>query len=200
MISIGDNAQTHFRRLLAQQDIENLGIRVKAVNPGTSRADCQLEFCEQSDLDGNEWIVECDGFNLYVDAASAKFLDGAWIDFQTATTGGQLTIKAPKLKGEVPAENASLPERVQYLIESEINPGVASHGGKVSLVEITAENAVVLRFGGGCHGCAQVSVTLKNGVEKTLREKIPEITAVIDATDHESGSNPYYKRSGCGSH
>ncbi len=198
MISMGDNAQIHFRRLLEQQDIENLGIRIRAVHPGTSRADCQLEFCEAADLDGSEWIVECVGFNLYVDSASAKFLDGAWIDYQTAPTGGSLTIKAPKLKGSVPTNDASLPERVQYIIENEINPGVASHGGKVSLVEITSDNIVVLRFGGGCQGCSQVSVTLKEGVEKSLMSKLPEITAVKDATDHESGNNPYYKRSSCG--
>jgi Fe/S biogenesis protein NfuA len=64
----------------------------------------------------------------------------------------------------------------------------------VSIEQITAENAVVLRFGGGCHGCGMVDVTLREGVEVTLRQRVPEVTAVIDATDHDSGSNPYYKR------
>ena len=80
-----------------------------------------------------------------------------------------------------------------WVLQSEINPGLASHGGKVSLELITPDNEVVLRFGGGCHGCGMVNVTLQDGIEKTLKEYFPEIKAVIDATDHASGSNPYYK-------
>jgi len=120
------------------------------------------------------------------------FLDAAEIDYDTSPTGGQLTIRAPRIKGEVPGEGASLAERVRYVIETEINPRVASHGGRVSLEEITADGVVLLRFGGGCHGCGMADVTLKHGVEKTLRERVPEITAVRDATDHSSGENPYF--------
>ena len=93
-----------------------------------------------------------------------------------------------------PAADASVVERVRYLIDAEINPKLASHGGRVSLREITAEGIVVLQFGGGCHGCGMSEVTLKNGIEKTLREKIPEVTGVRDVTDHKSGSKPYYDR------
>ena len=85
-------------------------------------------------------------------------------------------------------------ERVRYLIDAEINPKLASHGGRVTLREITAEGIVVLQFGGGCHGCGMSEVTLKNGIEKTLREKSPEVTGVSDITDHKSGSKPYYDR------
>ena len=93
-----------------------------------------------------------------------------------------------------PDADASVVERVRYLIDAEINPKLASHGGRVALREITAEGIVVLQFGGGCHGCGMSEVTLKNGIEKTLREKIPEVTGVRDVTDHESGSKPYYDR------
>jgi len=80
------------------------------------------------------------------------------------------------------------------VLESEIAPQIASHGGRISLVEVAAGNIVVLRFGGGCHGCGMVDVTLKNGVEKTLRERIPEITEVRDVTDHETGEQPYFAK------
>ena len=80
------------------------------------------------------------------------------------------------------------------LAVSEINPKLASHGGCVTLLEVDAEHAVVLQFGGGCHGCGMVDVTLKQGVEKTLREQVPEVTAVRDATDHSGGEKPYYSR------
>jgi Fe/S biogenesis protein NfuA len=194
MIEITEPAQTYFRHLLASQGGDAVGIRVSAVHPGTPRADARLEFCESGDLVGDEWQVECEGFTLYVDGSSVRWLDGAQMDYQSLPTGGQLTIKAPRIKGEVPDANSSLLERVQYVIETEINPMLASHKGRVSLEEVTADGVVVLRFGGGCHGCGMVDVTLRNGIEKTLRARVPEVTAVRDATDHASGAAPYIAR------
>jgi Fe/S biogenesis protein NfuA len=78
------------------------------------------------------------------------------------------------------------------LLETEINPSLASHGGRVTLVEVTEKMEVVLQFGGGCQGCGMADVTLKQGIEQTLTRNIPEITAVLDSTDHQSGQNPYY--------
>jgi len=83
---------------------------------------------------------------------------------------------------------------VRYVIESEINPQLASHGGRVSLREVTGEGVVVLQFGGGCHGCGMVDATLRGGVERTLKERVPEVTGVADATDHSTGENPYMRR------
>jgi Fe/S biogenesis protein NfuA len=194
MISLSDSAQVHFRKLIEQQALPGLGIRLVAVAAGTPKGDCQLEFSEPSDRDGSEWEVECDGFSLFVDSASVPFLDGATIDFDRSPTGGQLTIRAPALRGTMPGEDASVVERVRYVIEAEINPQLASHGGRVSLREVTAEGVVVLQFGGGCHGCGMVDATLRGGVERTLKSRVPEVTGVADATDHGSGSNPYYKR------
>jgi Fe/S biogenesis protein NfuA len=194
MINITESAQGHFRRLLEQQGADAVGIRLSAVRAGTPAADARLEFCESVDLHGDEWAIDCDGFTLYVEAPSVPYFDGADIDYTSSATGGQLNIRAPRIKGEVPSDNASLVERVQFVLESEINPQIASHGGRVALQEITAEGEVVLRFGGGCQGCGNADVTLKHGIEKTLLARIPEITAVRDATDHASGSAPYIKR------
>jgi len=116
------------------------------------------------------------------------------VDYASNATGGQLTIRAPKIKGQVPGESATLTERVQYLLDSEINPMLAAHKGRVALDGIDDAGAVYLRFGGGCHGCGMVDVTLKNGIEKTMRERIPEVTAIRDATDHASGAAPYIPR------
>jgi len=195
MITLSPGAQIHFRKLIEQQALPGLGIRVHAVDGGTPRGDCQLELSEPADRDGSEWEVECEGFSLFVDAASVTFLDGAAIDFDRSPTGGQLTIRAPALRGSPPGENATVVERVRYVIESEINPQLASHGGRVSLREVNAEGVVVLQFGGGCHGCGMVDVTLRNGVERTLKERVPEVTGVADATDHDTGEKPYIKRS-----
>jgi Fe/S biogenesis protein NfuA len=194
MIDISERAQQHFLRLLSQQGIDGLGIRLRVTSPGTPAASCELEFCEPADLAGGEWTIECTGFEFHIDGDSASWLDQASIDFEPNATGGQLNIRAPMIKGDVPGVDAGLIERVRYVLEAEINPKLASHGGRVSLLEIDADSAVVLQFGGGCHGCGMVDVTLKQGVEKTLRERVPEITAVRDATDHDGGEKPYYNK------
>ena len=190
MIEISERAQQHFRRLLAQQGSEGLGIRLHVTDPGTPAANCELEFCEPAELAGNEWTIECAGFDFHVEGDSASWLDGASIDFEPNSTGGQLNIRAPKIKGDVPGADAGVIERVRYVLEAEINPKLASHGGRVTLLEIDADGAVVLQFGGGCHGCGMVDVTLKQGVEKTLRERRNGITTVHDGNDQSGGKKP----------
>ncbi|MDO5504691.1 MAG: NfuA family Fe-S biogenesis protein [Pseudoxanthomonas suwonensis] len=192
MIQITESAQTHFRKLIEREAQPGLGVRLSACDAGTPRADVRLEFAEPTELQGDEWAIDCEGFTLWLDAASVPFLDGARIDYASLATGGQLQIRAPKIKGEAPAEDASLVQRVQWVIEREINPQLASHRGSVALEEVTADGVVVLRFGGGCHGCGMADVTLKQGIERTLLERVPGVIAVRDATDHASGSNPYF--------
>ena len=194
MMTLSDNAQDHFRKLIEQQEIQGLGIRLRAVHAGTLKGDCQLEFCEPSDLAGDEWAVECRGFSIFVEAASVPFLDNAQVDYDLNATGGTLTIRAPGLRGSPPDGDASVIERVRHVIETEVNPRLASHGGRVSLSEVTADGIAVLQFGGGCHGCGMVDVTLRDGIESTLCERVPEITGVRDATDHATGDMPYIRR------
>ena len=194
MIQISESAQAHFRKLIEREALPGLGVRLSAHMPGTAQADVRLEFAEPADLGGDEWAVDCEGFTLWVEAASVGFLDGAQIDYSQQATGGQLQIRAPKIKGEAPDDSASLVERVRWVIEHEINPQLAMHRGNVALQEVTADGAVVLRFGGGCHGCGMADVTLKQGIEKTLLAKVPGVTAVRDATDHDTGEAPYAPR------
>ena len=194
MIQISETAQAHFRRLIDRESVPGLGVRLSAMHPGTAKADVRLEFAEATELQGDEWAIDCEGFTLWLDAASVQYLDGAEIDYAQLPTGGQLQIRAPKIKGVVPGESASLVERVRWTVEHEINPQLAQHGGHVAVQEVTAEGVVVLRFGGGCHGCGMADVTLKQGIEKTLLEKVPGVTAVRDATDHASGDAPYMPR------
>ena len=194
MINISESAQEHFRRLIEREDLPGLGVRLSAVHAGTPSADVRLEFAEPGDLRGDEWAVDCAGFTLWVDAASVPFLDGAEIDYAKQATGGQLQIRAPRIKGEAPAESASLVERVHWIVEHEINPQLAQHRGHVAVQEVTGDGVVVLRFGGGCHGCGMADITLKQGIEKTLLSKVPGVTAVRDATDHETGQAPYMPR------
>jgi Fe/S biogenesis protein NfuA len=107
--------------------------------------------------------------------------------------GGQLTIKAPNSRLPKINEDSSTEERVNYILYNEINPGLAAHGGMVTLEEIFEDSVAVLRFGGGCQGCGMVDVTLKEGVEKTLLSQIPQLTEVRDVTDHSVKENAYYQ-------
>ena len=194
MIQLSESAQAHFSRLIEREALPGLGVRLSAVHPGTPRADVRLEFAEPGDLSGDEWAIDCEGFTLWVDPASAPFLDAAEIDYVQQPTGGQLQIRAPKIKGEAPAETASLVERVRWVVEHEVNPQLAQHRGHVSVHEVTADGVVLLRFGGGCHGCGMADVTLKQGIETTLMTRVPGVTAVRDATDHATGTAPYMPR------
>ena len=136
--------------------------------------------------------LELSYFNCHIEALSEPFLDEAVVDFAEDKLGGQLTIKAPNAK--LPKVNADSPldMKVNYFLQTEINPSLASHGGMVSLVELE-DGVAVLQFGGGCQGCAAVDMTLKDGVEKTLMERIPELKGVRDVTDHSYTENAFYK-------
>ncbi|MGH2499585.1 MAG: NifU family protein [Candidatus Limnocylindria bacterium] len=127
---------------------------------------------------------------VVVEGASATRIHGTTIDLEPSLTGGSLTIENPN-EGWA---GDPLAERVQQVIDSRINPGVASHGGHVALLEVR-DGAAYIQLGGGCQGCGQVDVTLKHGIETAIRDAVPEITRIVDTTDHAAGSNPYYQPS-----
>jgi len=191
MITITPAARDYFGTLLEKQE-DGTNLRICIHNPGTPAAEVDLTFCPPGRDQPDDLAHDCESFVLFVEANSQRALDGAMIDFESNPMGGELTIRAPGLKGRRPDAGAPLAERVDWVLQEHINPMVASHGGRVGLVEITEDKDVVLQFGGGCQGCGMVSVTLKQGVETTMKRELPEIRAVVDATDHASGENPYY--------
>lgn len=195
ILALTPAAESHFGSLIAKEfdnDGQELNLRISVTNPGTLKADIGLTFCPAGDEESTDIEMPYSEFKLYVEQVAVKFLRDAVIDYKTNELGGQLSVRAPFIKGSAPQKDAPLRERVQYIIDSEINPNLASHGGFVSLVEILDGGVVVLRFGGGCHGCGMADVTLKSGIEKTLLQQCPDITAVKDVTDHSSGETPYY--------
>lgn len=192
MISISDAAQAHFRKLLESQ-VENTNIRVFVVNPGTPSAECGVSYCPPEAVEDSDTHLPFDGFQALVDAESAPFLEEAEIDFVTDQMGSQLTLKAPNAKIRKVDDNAPLVERVTYVIQSEVNPQLANHGGQVNLMEITNDGVAILQFGGGCNGCSMVDVTLKDGIEVQLLKQFPgELTGVKDVTEHNAGEHSYY--------
>lgn len=192
MITISEQAQQHFAKLLAKQP-EGTNIRVFVVNPGTAQAECGVSYCPPDAVESTDLTLNFDGFDAVVDNESQPFLVDAEIDFVTDQMGSQLTLKAPNAKVRKVSDDASLMERVQYVIDSEINPQLANHGGRVSVMELTNDGVAVLQFGGGCNGCSQVDLTLKEGIEKELLNRFSgELTGVRDITEHQRGEHSYY--------
>ena len=192
-LNITSSAEKYLKELLENQDEETIGIKIFITEPGTPRAETCLAYCKKEDVLKDFKLNESYVFEVYIEEKSEIFLEDAIVDYSPDKFGGTLTIKAPNSKVPTIGEDASLEERINYILYSEINPGLASHGGEVSLIEILEGEQAVLQFGGGCQGCGMIDLTLKDGVEKTLVEMIPEITSVIDATDHSYRENAYYK-------
>jgi len=191
-VDITDSAQTYLRELLEKQDCEGIGIRMFVSNPGTPNAETCIAYSRPGEENEEDQTLQLNGFVAYFEDRSIPFLDEAKVDYSPDKMGGQLTIRAPNSKMPKINDDSPLEDKVNYVLYNEVNPGLASHGGNVSLEELTDDNYAVLRFGGGCQGCSAVDMTLKQGVEKTLKERIPDLAGVRDITDHSDKTQAYY--------
>ena len=191
-VEITHSAQDYLRELLAKQEADEIGIRMFVSSPGTPQAETCIAYCRPGEEEEDDEILGLDGFKAYFEKKSIPYLDEAKVDYSPDRMGGQLTIRAPNSKMPKISDDSPLEDKVNYVLYNDINPGLAAHGGNVSLMEITTDMHAVLKFGGGCQGCSAVDMTLKQGVEKTLMEKLPEIKGVRDMTDHTDTTNAYY--------
>jgi len=192
MIDISSSAQTYLQGLLAKQEDADVSIRIFVAQPGTPQAETCIAYCRPGEEQEGDIAVEYEGFRAWFEGRSEPYLEDAEVDYQEDQMGGQLTIKAPNARVPKVGPDAPIEDRVNYVLYNEINPGLAAHGGVVSLVEITTENQAVLQFGGGCQGCSAVDITLKSSVEGTLLEQVPDLTGVVDHTDHSYTENAYF--------
>lgn len=161
-----------------------LRIRVLAKEGPRFRYEIALEDPRERAQD--DLVLSVDGLEVALDPDSAADLAGATVDLDPSITGGGLRIDNPNEGWQDPVARA-----VQEVLDRQINPGVGTHGGMVSLVEVK-DGTAYMRFGGGCQGCAAVDVTLKQGVERAVIAAVPSVSAIVDVTDHEAGANPYY--------
>lgn len=191
-ITITEAAQQYLAELLAKQETLGIGVRIFITQPGTQYAETCLAYCKPDDQNPEDEVIGFADFTAWIDRPSIPFLEEAVVDYATDRMGGQLTIKAPNAKLPMVTEDSPLEDKVNYYLQTEINPSLASHGGTVSLVDID-NGIVILRFGGGCQGCGQVNLTLQEGIERTLRERLPEVTGVRDVTDHSYRENAYFR-------
>jgi len=192
-MNITPSAQEYLADLLSNQEEDTTGIKIFVSEPGTPRAETCIAYAKDDEDFSDYRIIEEFKFILYLEEKSINFLKDAEVDYSPDKFGGTLTIKAPNAKLPQISEDASIEDKINYVLYSEINPGLASHGGEVSLIEVVNEETAILQFGGGCQGCGMVDLTLKDGVEKTLLEQVDGLKSVKDVTDHSFRDNAYYK-------
>lgn len=197
MIELTPAAHSRIRTALEGADPPRTLLRVEA-RPGAKGLDYRLAALDEADVAEDDAVLDQGGFRIVVDPDTAGWISGARIDYLETLleSGFRFDNPNPPPSPALPTGSredliGSLADRVRLLLDSEINPAVAAHGGRVELAGIE-DGVVYLRFGGGCHGCGLVDVTLKQGVEARLRELVPEIQRVVDTTDHAAGQNPFY--------
>ena len=180
-----------------------LWLEVRGVQAGVFVYD--LYFQAVSDADEGDARHEQDGIVVIVPAGSVDQLRGARLEWSEEGGGGLVLVNpnapspeeaAPGVPPEVLAKGITGPLalRVVAVLEQAVNPSIASHGGRADLVAAgrRGRGAAYLRLSGGCQGCAMSQMTLRQGIETTLLEEVPELTKVLDVTDHGSGENPFY--------
>ncbi len=193
LINITRSAEEYLAKLIQDKNETDLSIRIFISDPGTPKAETCLAYCKPDESMPDDIIINLELINVNLEKRSIPFLKDCEVNFDNDTFGGQLTIKAPNARVPNISPDSPVEDRINYVIYNEINPMLESHGGEVSLVEFNNKNIAVLQFGGGCQGCGMVDLTLKDGIEKTLVEQIPEVKAVKDTTDHSVNDNAYYK-------
>ena len=169
-MKITESAQEYLIELLANQGQFTMGIKVEVLEPGTPRGETVIAYATEEDNLKNYRLEEGYDFKVFLDEKTLCYMEGAIVDYSPDRFGGTLTIRTPAAKVPNLEKDATIEQRINYVLYSEINPALASHGGEVSLHEVVNKNTAVLQFGGGCQGCGMVDVTLKAGVEKTLLE------------------------------
>ena len=191
-ITVTESAREYLSNLLSKND-EAIGVRLFVDKPGTPRAETLLTYAKETTVEETDIKESFGSLDVYAVGDSVKYLEDALINYDEEFAGGTLTIKAPNSKMPQVGPDATLSDKVNYVLYNDVNEMVKMHGGEVSLVEITDEDVAIISFGGGCQGCSAVDATLKHVVEDTIMKAVPEIKGVKDITDHTDTSNAYYR-------
>lgn len=192
IVKFTDAARERVLAFIAEDPAEGLAVRVSVQNPSPVAPQYEMALIEPDERDAGDLAYSDAGIDVVVDRESAKILEGTEIDWVESLQGSGFRFDNPNLKplGSQALEGPVV-ERVQRVIEERINPGVATHGGRIALVDIR-ENIVYVSMGGGCQGCGMAKVTLTQGIKQIIKEAAPEIIDVRDVTDHAAGENPYF--------
>ncbi len=189
IITATDNALLQIKRIVEQEGLADQAVRVGISDKSPTGFVYQLDFCDQSETRSDDSVLKQGEITFFVNGDSVDDLRGTTLDY--VDTGFSAGFKfdnpnKPKLLQD------PIAQRVHAVIQERINPGVASHGGHVTLLDVR-EGTAYVRLGGGCQGCGHADTTVKQGIEAMICESVPEVHAVLDVTDHAAGENPYYQ-------
>ena len=180
----------------ADADVEPQALRI-GVSGDPASPTFDLTLVSAGEIREDEREIDAGGFKVLVSESHAEALEGATVDYVDRVNESGFEVR-PKV-GSVPSSGprrregepmGEIADKVRDVLASQVNPAIAAHGGMISLVDVE-ETDVYVEMSGGCQGCALSRMTLRQGVERMLREAVPELTAVHDVTDHSSGENPY---------
>jgi Fe/S biogenesis protein NfuA len=202
LLAITDKAREKvlgFREGVPDAERQAMWVEVTGVKNGEWTYNISLKPVDGAGPDDS--LQYADDLGIVVPAADLEKLRGATVDWSDdLMSGGLLVVNpnkpdptSPAIGGRPAADlSGSVPQRVMQVIEQQINPAIAAHGGSAELVAVEEDTAYV-RLGGGCVGCGMATVTLGQGIEVAILEAVPEVRQVVDVTDHASGTNPYYE-------
>jgi Fe/S biogenesis protein NfuA len=168
-------------------------LRIMVKNPGASEPAYDMALEALDAALPTDTLLDSDGVPVLVDQASLAQVAGATVDFASDPLRPGFVVQPPRadLSDLADLDSDPLAAEVRHLLEHQINPSIAGHGGRADLVGVK-DDVVYVALGGGCQGCSMASVTLKQGIEQLITQAIPRVKAVVDATDHAGGSNPFY--------
>jgi Fe/S biogenesis protein NfuA len=198
VIELTPVADEKIRSALTSADPPRDHLRIEA-RPASGGFQYRLAASSSEDLNPDDVVLHREGFRIVLDRQSAEWLEGARLDYRETLMDSGFRFENPNpppvpaiASGSRDDLSGTTADKVQRLLDTEINPAVAAHGGRVALAGVE-HGVVYLSFGGGCHGCGLVDVTLKQGIESRIKELLPEIERVVDTTDHATGETPFYR-------
>ena len=189
MLTITESAKRKILSVIQAQGKPGDGLRIAIVGRSSAGFTYDMHLIEEGEAEAEDVVVDTGDFPVIIDSGSASHMQDVIIDYVEDLQQSGFRIGNPNPVWADPQALA-----IQELLDTQINPGVATHGGHVELMDVQ-DNVVYIRFGGGCQECGMVSVTLNQGLEQAIREAFPEIREIVDVTDHAAGTNPYYQSS-----
>lgn len=190
-ITITEFALKRILELRERMALPVKGIRVNAIPRSPLRAEFALRFVPGEEPDSpTDSIQSVDGIDVYVALDTAPYVEGATIDLVFRLIGSELTVVAPPRQHDTP--EGRIAARIQQVLEDEVNPSLATHGGGATLIDFT-DGIVFLELSGGCQGCSAAGATMKHGIETSIRQFVSEVQEVRDVTRHADGKTPYFR-------
>jgi Fe/S biogenesis protein NfuA len=199
IVAISDAALEQIIALREAEAIPDLHLGLRVAGVGQGGFVYETAFLRADDVGPDDLVEDHGGLPVAIPQDSVDSLRGAVMDMSSDPAAPGLVLRNPN--PATPADGGlgildmelegTVEERITMLLDKAINPAIAAHGGVARLISVDGETAC-LELGGGCQGCGLAAMTLRHGIESAIKENIPEITEVVDMTDHASGVNPFY--------